>query len=73
MVLGFFNRGDTPHTVTIKLDRLGLPQPAAFRDVWRQKDAGTFEKETDITVQPHNVMLYKVTAAPATAPAPAGP
>jgi len=60
--LGLFNRGDVPHTVTIKLDRFGLPQPAAFRDLWRQKDSGTVEKETNITVQPHDVMLYKVTA-----------
>jgi len=67
--IGLFNRGDIPHTVTIKLDRLGLPQPAVFRDVWRQKDAGTFAKETDVTIQPHNVMLYKVTAGAA----PAGP
>jgi alpha-galactosidase len=64
VAFGFFNRGDIAHTVTVKLDRLGLPGRRLFRDLWRQKDAGTFEKELPITVQPHDVMLYKVSAVP---------
>jgi alpha-galactosidase len=62
--LGLFNRGDIPHTITVKLDRIGLGGRQFFRDLWRQKDAGTFEKEMSFTVQPHDVMLYKVTPAP---------
>ena len=61
---GFFNRGDIPHTITAKLDRLGLPGRQIFRDLWRQKDVGAFEKELSVTVQPHDVMLYKVSSAP---------
>ncbi len=66
--LGFFNRGDVPHSVTVKLERLGLGGPRRFRDLWRQADVGVFDREIVVTVQPHDVMLYKVTAA---APIPA--
>ena len=61
--LGLFNRGDIAHTITVKLDRIGLGGREFFRDLWRQKDAGIFEQEMTFTVQPHNVMLYKVTPA----------
>lgn len=61
--LGFFNRGDTPHTVTAKFERFGLPGLRLFRDLWRQKDVGTFKNEMSVTVAPHDVMLYKVSAA----------
>jgi alpha-galactosidase len=64
--LGFFNRGDVPHTITAKLDRLGLGGGRTVRDLWRQQDLGAFENDLPVTVQPHDVMLYKLTtAAPA--------
>jgi alpha-galactosidase len=62
-VLGFFNRGDVPHTVTAKLDRLGFDGRRLVRDLWRQKDVGVFETDLPVTVEPHDVMLLKVTAA----------
>ena len=61
--LGFFNRGDVPHTVIAKFDHLDLSGKRLFRDLWRQKDVGIFEKEISVTVEPHDVMLYKVSAA----------
>ncbi len=64
VALGFFNRGDVPHTVTAKLDRLGLGGRRAVRDLWRQKDVGVFEVDLLVTVAPHDVVLYKLTAAP---------
>ena len=69
VALGFFNRGDVVHMVTAKLDRLGLGGPRAVRDVWRQKDVGEFTVDLPVTVEPHDVVLYKVTAA-STAPRP---
>jgi len=61
--VGLFNRGDVPHTVLLKLDRLGFGGPQQLRDLWRQVDTGVFDKEVSVTVQPHDVMLYKVSAA----------
>ncbi len=63
VALGFFNRGDIPHTILVKLDRLDLSGSRSFRDLWRQKNLGTFDNEITVTVQPHNVMLYKVSPA----------
>jgi len=61
--LGFFNRGDVPHTVTAKLDRIGLGGRWLVRDLWRQKDVGEFAIDLPVTVAPHDVVLYKLTAA----------
>jgi alpha-galactosidase len=63
--LGFFNRGDITHTVTAKLDRIGLGGRQRVRDLWRQKDVGEFTIDLPVTVEPHDVVLYKVTVAPA--------
>jgi alpha-galactosidase len=65
VALGFFNRGDVAHTITAKLDRLGLGGRRTVRDLWRQKDAGEFTNDLPVTVEPHDAVLYKVTAAPA--------
>ncbi len=61
LAFAFFNRGDIPHTITAKLDRLGMNAKQQARDLWRQKDLGTFEKAMPVTVQPHNVILLKMT------------
>jgi alpha-galactosidase len=63
--LGFFNRGEEAHTFPVNLERLGLGGARVLRDVWRQQDIGTFTQQFDVTVEPHNVKLYKVTAAQA--------
>jgi alpha-galactosidase len=60
---GFFNRGDIPHTITARLERLGLNGRQSARDLWRQKDLGIFTEEITITVEPHNVILIKLAAA----------
>jgi alpha-galactosidase len=65
VAIGVFNRGDEAHTYPISLDRLGLGGARLVRDVWRQQDVGTFTQGFDVTVGPHNVKLYKVTAATA--------
>jgi alpha-galactosidase len=63
VALGFFNRGDVAHTITAKLDRIGLGGARHVRDLWRQKDVGDFTIDLPVTVEPHDVALYKVTAA----------
>jgi alpha-galactosidase len=63
VALGFFNRGDVVHTITAKLDRIGLGGARHVRDLWRQKDEGDFTIDLPVTVGPHDVVLYRVTAA----------
>jgi alpha-galactosidase len=65
IALGFFNRGDADHTVTANIERLGAKGRQSLRDLWRQKDLGEFEKAFPVTVAPHDVKLYKLTAAAA--------
>ena len=60
--VGFFNRGDTVHTITAKLDRLGLGGPQRVRDLWRQQDLPEALNELAVTVEPHGVRLYKFMA-----------
>lgn len=62
-VFGFFNRGDISHTIDFKLDWQGAPGWQLLRDVWRQKDLGVFQKTIQVTVESHNVKLYKATPA----------
>ncbi len=64
VALGFFNRGDVPHEITAKLDRIGLGGRWTVRDLWRQKDLGVFEVDLPVSIGPHDVALYKLTAAP---------
>ena len=65
VALGFFNRGDVPHTITVKLDRIGLGGAQRVRDLWRQKDLGEFTIDLPVTVESHDAQLLKVTAASA--------
>jgi len=62
LAYAFFNRGDATHTITAKLDRLGMGGKQQARDLWRQKDLGVFETAMPVTVEPHNVILVKMTA-----------
>ncbi len=59
--VGLFNRFDyAPQTVTLKLADLGINGSAAVRDLWRQKDLGTFKGEFSTEVPVHGVVLIRV-------------
>lgn len=58
--IAFFNRGDAKHTITAKLDRIGLNGDLKIRDLWRQKDLGTFKVDFPVTIEPHSAELFKV-------------
>ncbi len=52
--------GATSRTITVTARQLGLTGPFAVRDVWRQKDLGTFASAFTTTVEYHGVMLVRV-------------
>jgi len=60
MAAGLFNRSNTPQTVKVRWSDLKLHGPRAVRDLWQQKDLGTFTAGYEVLVQPHSAALIKV-------------
>ena len=61
--VGIFNRDplyEAPKQITLKLTDLGLDTPQQIRDLWRQKDLGTFTNTFTTTVRPHGVKLTTI-------------
>ena len=54
--VGLFNRGEAEAAVAAKWSDLGLAGPRAVRDLWRQKDLGTFDGEFKAHVPRHGVV-----------------
>ena len=58
--VGLFNRGENKAVVTAKWSDLGLTGKHQVRDLWRQKDLGTFNAEYRTSVTRHGVVLLKI-------------
>ena len=58
--VGLFNRGEGAAEVTVKWTDLGLSGPCQVRDLWRQKDAGTFADSFTANVPRHGVCLVRI-------------
>ena len=61
--VGLFNTGDQPMKVTADFSELKLDGKQTVRDLWRQKDLGTFEGKFETEVAPHGVVLVKLAPA----------
>ena len=61
--VGLFNRGDGPTPVTARWTALGLPGKQTVRDLWRQQDLGSFDREFSAPVPRHGVVLVKISPA----------
>jgi alpha-galactosidase len=57
--VGLFNRGEGEVPVTARWADLGLEGKRTVRDLWRQKDLGTFRNEFQASVPRHGVVLVK--------------
>ncbi len=57
---GLFNREETPKTVTAKWSDLKLSGKRRVRDLWRQKDLGTFDGRFETEVPRHGVVLIRL-------------
>ena len=62
--VGLFNRNRVPAGVTAAFADLGLTGKQIVRDLWRQKDLGTFENQFEAKVAPHGVVLVRMRPAP---------
>jgi len=58
---GFFNRGEEKTKVSAKLTDLKLIGKFAVRNLWRQKNTGTVDKEIKCELQRHGAELFKLT------------
>jgi alpha-galactosidase len=61
--VGLFNRGPREAQATAKWSDLGVTGRQIVRDLWRQKDLGTFEGEFSAPVARHGVVLVRLRAA----------
>ncbi len=60
IAVGLFNKGDTPREAGFTLKQLGLRGAQTIRDLWRQKDVATTADKFAATVNPHGVLLLKI-------------
>jgi alpha-galactosidase len=58
--IGLFNRGEEKTKMTAKWSDLGLTGSQKVRDLWRQKDIGTFNGKFQASVPRHGVVLIKL-------------
>lgn len=58
--VGLFNRGRQPAPISVTWNDLKLSGKQIVRDIWRQKDLGTFEGRFESTVAPHGVILVRI-------------
>jgi alpha-galactosidase len=58
--LGLGNRGDFEATVSVSWDQLGVSGKQRVRDLWRQKELGSFEKVFSTPVPRHAVVLVRL-------------
>jgi alpha-galactosidase len=62
--VGLFNRGPRQADVTVKWSDLGITGKKIVRDLWRQKDLGTFDEQFSAPVGRHGVVLLSVRPQP---------
>ena len=58
--VGIFNLKDQNQNITIKWSELLLQKNQKVRDLWRQKNSGSFIDSYSVTVAPHGVSLINV-------------
>jgi alpha-galactosidase len=62
LAVGLFNRDEMDMPVAVTWSDLGRTGRQTVRDLWRQKDLGTFENEFSSVVPSHGAVFVKVAA-----------
>jgi len=64
MAVGLFNFGAAPTTGSVDWSDLHLTGRCSVRDLWRQKDLGTFDQKFESQeIPPHGVILVRISKA----------
>jgi len=58
--VGFFNTGEEPNAVKITWQQLGVTGNQTVRDLWRQKNIGTYKDGFEAVVRPHGVIMVRL-------------
>lgn len=61
LAVGLFNLAEFPREIGIDWAQLGLQGPRTIRDLWRQKNLGTFQDRFTAPIPRHGVLLVKLT------------
>jgi len=61
IAVGLFNRGSENAEVTVTWQQLGIEASQTVRDLWRQKDIGTYDGSFAAVIRPHGVVMVKIT------------
>ena len=61
LAVGLFNRDEMDMKVAVKWEDLGVRGKQVVRDLWRQKDVGTFDGEFSSIVPRHGTVFVRVT------------
>lgn len=61
LAVGLFNRDEMDMKVGVTWSELGVKGKQTVRDLWRQKDLGTFDTEFSTVVPRHGTLFVKVT------------
>jgi alpha-galactosidase len=62
--IGLFNRNAEAKVVVADWKTLGFSGPQRLRDVWRNKDIGTYEGSFSAKIRPHGVVLLRAQPCP---------
>jgi alpha-galactosidase len=63
LAVGLFNLDGTEQAIAVTWEQLGLAGRQRVRDIWRQKDLGTFEGRFEAKVPRHGVSMVRMGAA----------
>jgi alpha-galactosidase len=61
LAVGLFNRDEMDMKVAVRWSELGIQGRQRVRDLWRQKDLGTFDGDFSSAVPRHGTLFVKVT------------
>ena len=59
--LALFNLGDKETTVEANLEEIGIKSGCQIRDLWEEKDLGTFKTKFSQRINPHGSGMFKLT------------
>ena len=60
IAVGIFNLNSRTKRFSLNLNALGIKDKVLLRDLWRQKDLGTFKDNFSTLIPSHGVVLLKV-------------
>jgi alpha-galactosidase len=58
--VGLFNTAEIQTDITVSWEDLGITGPQRVRDLWRQKDLGTYRNQFKAKVPRHGVVFVRL-------------